>query len=134
MSDLLSSASVLLTMIALLYGMWYQEIVKAIETVVQARPQDRAPDRERVKSVFMTKALPLAVAAALLTVVFVPVTIKILVVSVNHVCEHGWKAVRDYDAVSTSLVLVTLGTGFFSWHLLSLVKKVHKKLNRLASN
>jgi hypothetical protein len=134
MSDLLSSASLLLTMIALLYGMWYQEIVKAIETVVQAQPQDRVPDRKRVKSVFRTKALPLAVASAVLTVVFVPVTIKILVVSVNHVCDHGWKAVRDYDAVATSLVLVTLGAGFFSWHLLSLAKKVREKLNRLGSN
>lgn len=134
MSDLLSSASLLLTLIALLYGMWYQEIVQAIDTIVQPQPRDRVQDYQRANGVYLTKAMPLAVAAIVLTLVFAPDSVRILFVSANHARQYGWRAIYDYDAVSTSLALVTLGSGFFASHLLSSTRRLGQKVRDLNPN
>lgn len=134
MGDLLSSASVLLTLIALLYSLWYQEIVQAINTIVLANKVDRTPDYTRVKVVYSTKARPLAVAAIILTAVFTPDTVRILGVSIHHASEAGLRSALDYNAVSSSLVLVTFGSGFFSWHLLTLANDVRNKVKALNPN
>jgi hypothetical protein len=134
MSDLLSSASLLLTLIALLYGMWYQEIVQATDIIVQDQPRDRVQDHKRAKGVYLTKAMPLAVAAVVLTLVFAPDSVRILFASANHARKCGWRAIADYDAVSTSLVLVTLGSGFFASHLLSSIRKLRRKVRALNPN
>jgi hypothetical protein len=131
MSDLLSSASLLLTLIALLYGMWYQEIVAAIDTFVDDQPADRKPGYDRARGVYLTKAMPLAVAAVILTLVFTPETIKVMIGSLEHARADGWRAIYDYDAVSTSLILVTLGSGFFAGHLVWSVSELTKKIGKL---
>jgi hypothetical protein len=131
MGDLLSSASVLLTLIALLYSLWYQEIVQAIDTEVPVNKQDRKPAHKRVKGVYSTKARPLTVAAFILTVVFAPDTVRILCTSVKHASEGGLRSILDYNAVSSSLVLVTVGSGFFTWHLFSLASDLSNKVKDL---
>ena len=134
MGDLLSSASVLLTLIALLYSLWYPEMVQAIDTVVPPDKRDREPDHKRVKGVYSTKARPLAVAALILTVVFAPDTVRILCASAKHASEGGLRSILDYNAVSSSLVLVTVGSGFFAWHLFSLASDLRDKVKALNPN
>jgi hypothetical protein len=134
MGDLLSSASVLLTLVALLYSLWYPEIMQAINTDVPANKSDRKPDHQRVKAVYATKARPLAVAAVILTAVFAPDSVRILSVSIHHALETGFRSALDYSAVSSSLVLVTFGSGFFALHLLSLAKGVRNKVRDLNPN
>lgn len=129
MSDLLSSASLLLTLIALLYGLWYQQIVSAIEIAVESQPADRKPAHKYARSVQWTKAVPLAIATLVLTAVFAPESLAIVIASLKSIAGFGW--FRHYDAVSTSLVLVNLGSALFSAHLLSLVIKLRMKIRKL---
>src|SRR5258708_6058108 len=98
MGDLLSSASLLLTLITLLYSLWYPEIIQARDTRVPPDKRDRGPDHTRVKGVYSTKALPLAIAAVLLTAVFTPDTIRILWTSIRHANEVGLRSVLDFNA------------------------------------
>jgi len=87
-----------------------------------------------VKAVYSTKARPLAGAAIILTAVFTPDAVRILSASIHHASEAGLRSVLDYNAVSCSLVLVTFGYGFFSWHLLSLANDVRNKVKDLNPN
>jgi hypothetical protein len=131
MGDLLASASLLLTLIGLLYALWYPEIVQALDIKKKPHPQDRIHDHKRVKDVFFSRAVPLAVAAVALTTVFTPALLKIVFNSGRHAFTTGWRAILDYDPVSTSLVLITIGSGLFSWHLVALVRKLHKHVRLL---
>ena len=131
MSDLLSSASLLLTLIALLYGLWYQQIVEAIEIAVESQPADRKPAHKYARSVQWTKAIPLAIATLVLTAVFAPESLAIVIASLKSIAGIGWFAFRHYNAVSTSMVLVNLGSALFSAHLLSLVIKLRMKIRKL---
>jgi hypothetical protein len=133
MSDLLSAASLLLTLIALLYGMWYSEIAAATNITVQPQPADRLLDYQRAQVVFWTKAIPLTVAALLLSAVFLPTAVQLVGRAVQHWWKVGVLAIRDYDPVATSLILVTVGAIFFSVHLFSLSRQLRVRVLELKS-
>jgi hypothetical protein len=131
MGDLLGSASLLLTLIALLYSLWYPEIIQALNIKVKNHAADRVQDHEHVRSVYVSRAIPLAVAAVALTVVFAPDVVRIIVTSVINVSRKGWLSTLDYDASSTSLVLVTVGAALFSVHLFCLCRKLRTHVGKL---
>jgi hypothetical protein len=131
MSDLLSSVSLLLTFIAILYGLWYQEIVRSLETKISSHSLDRVKDYRRVKATLYSRALPLAGASIALTLVFVPDALRILLISVDHTQRTGWTSLFDYNAVSAALVLVTISTAAFACHLTKLVIKLHNLQHQL---
>ncbi len=106
MGDLLSAASLLLAVIAVLYGLWYPEIIKAIATNVPAHERDRAKPRKDVCDVLYSSALPLTGAALLLILVFLPDAVSIFIQSFKNYWGEGFQAITRYSAVSTSFVLV----------------------------
>ena len=108
MSDLLSAASLLLAILAVLYGMWYAELVKALETPVPPHEASRRKPYREVASVRKTRALPLMLATILLAVVFLPDTVQILWSSVHLAASTPASALRQYNAVATAFVLVEL--------------------------
>lgn len=132
MSDLLSSASLLLTFIAILYGLWYPEIRRDLDTLVPDQSLDRKIPRQKVQATLYNRALPLAIATVALTLVFVPDTLRIILISISHTYHDGLRAILDYNAVSAALVLVTLSTALFAYHLVFLVSKLRSLLRRLA--
>lgn len=133
MSDLLSSASLLLTLVALLYSLWYQEIVNAIGIFVAPRAQDRGPNRKIARSAYLTKAIPLMAATVVLTIAFAPETVKIIARSLDHFRSRGFSAIGDYDPVSASLLLVNIGSAFFAAHLVWLVYKLRGTVQKLSA-
>jgi hypothetical protein len=133
MGDLLSAASLLLTLIALLYGMWYSEIVAATNLTVQPQPSDRLLDYQRANGVFWTKAIPLTAAALLLSAVFLPTAVQLISRAIKHSREVGLSAIRDYDPVAMSLILVTAGAILFSIHLFSLSRQLRVHVLELKS-
>ncbi|HEX8636371.1 MAG TPA: hypothetical protein VF703_19780 [Pyrinomonadaceae bacterium] len=124
MSDLLSAASLLLTVLAIFFGLWYPEMAKVIDTPNYATPANHRKEHESFTSIYQAKAIPLTVAACLLTCIFAPDACKIVYSSLRHFCEVGISGVLDYSAVSTSLVLVTLLFGFIARYLLRLTSKM----------
>jgi hypothetical protein len=131
MSDLLGSASLLLTLIALLYSLWYPEIIQALNIKVKSHAADRVQDHQEVRSVYVSRAIPLFVAAVALTIVFSPDVARIIVKSLHNVFSRGWLSAQDYDASSASLVLVTIAAALFSVHLFCLCAKLRTHVGKL---
>ena len=107
--DILSAASLLLAILAVLYSLWYSDIASALRIAVPRHREDAAAERRQVGDALRTRALPLGIAAALLVLVFLPEAIHISTLWVSRASDHGlWNAIRDYDPVSLSLVLVVI--------------------------
>ena len=56
MSDLLAAASLLLTVLGVVYGTWYSEIITILDRPIDVHPQNRGPIRQAVRSVLYSKA------------------------------------------------------------------------------
>jgi hypothetical protein len=108
MSDLLSAASLLLAIVAVLYGMWYPEIVSSLATEVPEHPAARRKPYGEVARVRRTRALPLMIATTLLAVVFLPDALKICLRSAAMMASDGISAFAKYSAVATAFVLVEI--------------------------
>lgn len=134
MGDLLSSASLLFTLIGLLYSVWYAEIQRSLEVKVKPHALDRVPDHRLVRNTFRAKLLPVTIAALCLTAVFAPNAIRIVVDSIRQFRDAGIAAVTNYDAVAASIVLVVLGAVFLTVHLIGMCLKIRTLLKQLGSN
>jgi len=106
MSDLLSAASLLLGVLAILFGLWYPEITKAMDTVEPPHRADYIRPYKQIKAVLYSRAIPLTTACSLLTLVFAPDAKRIIFLSMDKYSIEGIGALRSYSAVSTSFVLV----------------------------
>src|SRR5438874_1732771 len=112
MGDLLSAASLLLAVVAVIYGFWYPEITAALKITPALHKEDRAKDYERVRYLLKTRAIPLLFVSGLLTLVFVPDTLRITCSSAQNYRAKVFRGFSDYDAVATSFVFVTCLLGF----------------------
>jgi hypothetical protein len=108
MSDLLSAASLLLAIIAVLYGMWYPEIVRSLATGISEHAGERRKPRYQVAAVRKSRALPLMIATILLAAVFLPDATRIVVHGAAMFKAQGVIAVLGYSAVATAFVLVEI--------------------------
>jgi len=116
MSDLLSAASLLLAIIAVLYGMWYPEIVKSLATDVPDHPAAKRKPRGEVVAVRRSRALPLMIATILLATVFLPDMTRIVVRSASMYVSDGVSGFKKYSAVATAFVLVEIVAIGFAVH------------------
>ena len=118
MSDLLSAASLLLAVIGVLYGLWYPEIIDALDIKVPAFSEDRAKPFRQVSSILYGRAIPLAIAALGVSLIFLPNAIEIILSSVQNILNKGINAIPDYDAVKTSFCFVVLLSGAIAIHII----------------
>jgi hypothetical protein len=114
MSDLLSAASLLLAIVTVLYGMWYPEIMKSLETEVPDHPAARRKPRGEVAAMRRNRALPLMTATILLAAVFLPDALKIVLQSTGSIVSNGISAFAKYSAVATAFVLVEILALYFA--------------------
>jgi len=131
MADLLSAATLLLTVVGVVYGTWYAEIISAIDVGVPAHAADRGPVRRRVRSALYAKALPLAIAAVILTLLFLPDALVIISSKIHWIRTVGLKALSSYNAVKAAFCFVVLLTGFLAGYLLFLVHRLRAKLQEI---
>jgi hypothetical protein len=128
MSDLLSAASLLLTLIGFVYGTWYAEIVNALALNVPLLFDDRGVVRRSVHSALYGKSLPLGVAAVALTVIFLPDGLSIFGSGLRAICIVGSGAFQAYDAVKAAFCLVVILAGALSAYLIFIVVQLRRKL------
>lgn len=109
MGDLLSAASLLLTIITVLYGLWNPAIKATLDTQVPVFKAQAIKPLQEIKSVIWRQAVPLALAAFTIALVFAKDAVSL--------CSKSWRSymtlgVREtlakYDAVGTAFVLVVL--------------------------
>jgi hypothetical protein len=133
MSDLLSAASLLLTVLGVVYGTWYSEIVSAIGAPIPDNPPNRGPVRQTVRAALYGKALPLALAAIVLTILFLPDALTIALGGLNALKTAGCVAFHKYNAVEAAFCLVVVLTGALAGYLISLICRLKDKLRKIGA-
>jgi len=131
LSDLLAAASLLLTALGVVYGTWYPEIVSAIGEVIPEHRANRGQVRIKVNSVFLGKALPLAITAVILTILFLPDAVAIAASGFSELSKFGTETVRQYNAVEAAFLVVDVLTGALACYLLCLAFKLREKLRAI---
>ena len=134
MSDLLSAASLLLAVLGVLYGLWYPEIIEALDVKVPDYPEDRKRPYRQVASVLYGRAIPLAVAALGVSLIFLPDALKIIGVSIQNFRLRGMAAVYDYHAVYTAFCFVVAMSIAIAVHLTIFSMKLGHLCKRLSSD
>jgi hypothetical protein len=134
MDHLMSSATLLLTVIGILFGVWYPEIAKILEEEIPRFREDRQDIRRRVKLVLNTKAYPLTISALLLALIFLPDSLKLCSVSAKALRALGWRAYWEkYDAISTTFVVANGMMFLFAVLMVYLTVRLVKKLKEIQS-
>jgi hypothetical protein len=111
MNELLTSASLLLAFLGVLFGVWYPEIIASLHTSVPRHPEDRAKPRREVSVIFLSRGLPLAIATLVAAAVFLPPAINIVANSPSATRATSLAIfLRDYDPVGTAFILVEILT------------------------
>lgn len=69
-SDVISTASLLLAVVTALMGFWYADVTNAIDETEPTLPKERERAGKRIAPVFWAKALPLALGSVVIASVF----------------------------------------------------------------
>ena len=127
-NEILSSISLLLATIALLYSSWQQDIRKARELKIPQHYIDGRVEHNFLKETLWKKAVPLCVATILITLTFLPEMVRVILLSLRNIsCNGIIKSMHDYNAMETTLILVTVALFLFSSHLFSISSILYKK-------
>ncbi len=130
-ADLLASESLLFAVEGVVLGIWYPEIEAATDIPVPDHLPDAGPQRAVVGRALKLKSVPLCVVSYLIVAVYGPNSVQVVIDAVRSFWRHRWSAFADYDAVQTSLVLVTVLATALAVYLTSLaldLRKTKKKL------
>jgi len=123
MSDLLSASSLLLAIAAILFSLWYPEIVRALklEDTMKKFKLDNVGARKDVSSVILSKALPVAIVSLSVTSIFLPDALRIAKDSFDIYAKVGFLVLENYDAVRTAYCFVTVLSAFLTVYMWVLV-------------
>ena len=124
MADLLSAASLLLTVLTILYSLWYGEISNASSSDVERYAANRNIAYRDARTVFLFKALPLCLASAALFIAILPSAVAITQRPVA-------SSLSSYDAVSTIFVAVLFVLLFLTAHTIYNAAKLGKHVRKL---
>jgi len=133
MSDLLSSASLLLAVLGVLYGLWYPEIIAALEIKVPDFVEDRKRPYRQVSSVLYSRAFPLTIAAIGVSLIFLPDALKIVSDTVIEYQAQGIAYIRNYSAVHTAFCFVVAMSIAIAVHLTIFSVKLSRLSKRLSA-
>ena len=133
--DLLSAASLLATVVSLLYSTWYSEIKDARN--VEIPLSDRKPITEKVRTALWFRARPLLATAILLTAILTPTFIDVLHANWNAITHSGhW----HYDPVQACfigvflvMILLDILTASATCRLTGVLKKVRTPVGTVST-
>ena len=128
MADLLAAGSLLLTVITILYSIWYNEITQASNRPIDLSPQNNKKHLIECNKLYFGKALPLAVLSVILFCVNLPDAIRIVVFACSQI---GQKSRAEYSAVNTTYVVVTLILAFLAIHTFLTAKTLRNHLAKM---
>lgn len=129
MSDEIAVASLLMAILAILYGAWYSEIVKAVN--LEVPKHDKAINFGMVKGTLYGKCLPLLVLSILTTAVFTPSLVSIISHSILIAKDNGFDAYQRYNAVKTAFCLVIASCFLITFQMCLLTFHLVSKYNKL---
>lgn len=115
MSDAISAASLLMAVVAILYGAWYQEINHATRLSVPIH--DRHEPLAVVEAALFGRCLPLAAMGLLVVLVFLPDVLEIVWHAFGVARYRGLGAYETYDSARVAFCLVVVVGGAVAGHL-----------------
>lgn len=132
MGDLLSAASLLLTIITVLYGLWNPTIRTTLDKKEPDFKVQTAKPLEEIRSVIWKQAIPLALAAYTIALVFAKDAISLCLRSWESYRTNGFRpTIANYDAVGTAFVLVVLLSLALAFQLTRDCRKLFLKRRKL---
>ncbi|MFN3352949.1 MAG: hypothetical protein ACK4Z5_05010 [Brevundimonas sp.] len=78
MTDALSAASLLLAMIALIFGAWWPKLTFAAEFEFSESEGNRPEQRRPIRATLFGQAIPLTIGAVVAALIFAPRTLKLM--------------------------------------------------------
>jgi hypothetical protein len=129
--DILGAASLLLALLTFVYGMLYPELSAAADIKLGGRQvADIEPDRKRVRAA-RQRARGLAAVALIVAAVFTPPALDVLWNFLDRL-PTGFGAFDNYNAVATTLVLVTVGCYLLTGHAFWMSTRLTSTLRALS--
>lgn len=129
--DLLSAVSIVTAIITALYAAWYREISEAIGITVRRYRDDRNPEIEKVKSVRLTRAIPLLVASLTFFLMLLPIAASVVWEAVQKLLEGVTEAALAYDLTKTAFVAVFFASGWLSFLAIGATVSLNRTMARL---
>ena len=129
MSDIISSASLILTTITLLYTVWNPSIEKYINLKTDRLYKDLEIDHIKLKKVLNIQSLPLAVFSTMMSLIYLPVVSSNFFGSLQTIfnCYFKEKITCSYDTISAVLIFIEICFIFLTYYLWSIFKKLSTK-------
>lgn len=132
MSDLLSASSLLMAIAAILFSLWYAEISKTLEISPKAYKEDNVKNVAIVQGILYSKALPVAIMALMVSCIFLPDALKLILESKRLLKENGFSLYfKNYDAVRTAYCFVSLLSTILAFYMMNLVMKLYTLKRRM---
>jgi len=131
MGDILSATSLLLTMITVLYGVWYSEINNTINLKEPLHSEDGKLIYKMVVSVLNHKAIPLFIASLSLTLIMLAQVVCIIEEACTIVLINKWTSFKYYDVVKMIYCTVFVFSFSLSVYTYNSVRQLHKKKIKL---
>jgi hypothetical protein len=127
MADLLAAASLLLTVITILYSLWYPEISDALKLPIDEYPLNNEDAYRKCRALLIWKIIPLSIVATALVFINFPDARRIASDAVVH---FRTSRLFSYSAVRTAFVVVESVLAFLAGHTITaaimLGNHVHK--------
>lgn len=131
MSDLLSASSLLMAISAILFSLWYGDISKSLEISPKDYSEDNVAAKKSVTNTILSKALPVAIMALSVALIFLPDAIKITKESFMIYSSRNYDLYK-YDAVRTAYCFVTILSIALATYMWVLVWKLWSLRKRLS--
>jgi hypothetical protein len=131
MADLLAAGSLLLTVVTILYSLWYPEIVAASNKNVDPHSANRTDDYEECQKILRWKSLPLSLASATLLFINLPIAIDIILCGIRWVID-GHPILYDTEqAVKITFIAVVAVLLFLTGHTMTAANLLAHRVWRL---
>ena len=128
MADLLAAASLLLTVITILYSIWYPEISEALKLPIDEHPLNNKEAHGKCRALLISKVIPLAVVATALFLINFPDTWHIVS---DGLAQLHSPARAGYNAVRTAFVVVEVVLAFLAVHTIWAAKMLRQHVIKL---
>lgn len=129
--DVLSSASLLLAVVALLYTIWQPDIQKVKDFDDERHYPDIEKNHEKLKQVLLRQAIPLTTGASLMAIIFLPEFINLIISSFQIMIAVGLlNSLLTYDVILAAFLIVEIGFLFLMAHLWYMTSELIKKNRR----
>jgi hypothetical protein len=122
MADLLAAASLMVTVVTILYSLWYPEIANEIGRRVDDKAANRSPAFRAARAMLVWKTIPLFLVSATLFAINIPDTLAII----GGISFHA-----RYSAVKTAFVVVTIVILYLALHTFVAVSSLWGKVMEL---